>query len=325
MKKLILNIIAIISFCIGLQAQTKAKFVLTATDEYGYANGFKLKADGTEDYLSRVTIRASQEPEVSILSNKAVWFSDGTINCYYLKIKRSNGEECNIPIANLDVDAAKYGLKVRSFETAIKGITDVKKIINHNYVSGSYIYKSSKGQYVIVNSNVKTGSPYNNSILIYTLNANKAEENGIMGYSNYKELGLTDSDVKISSTPSDVPSSRMFTFLNQKRYSVLIHQAKANEDFNPDESDMITTKDMKDIEKGKATLLEVKSTKVVLYNNDYFIKVVFTTDPFSDDLLNKFIWINIRDVNIGLQEQPSFDGNIQIDKEKLLVIPYKGK
>jgi hypothetical protein len=325
MKKLNFTILFLIGICLGMQAQTKAKVVLTATDEYGYVNGFKLKADGTEDYLNRVTIRAIQEPEVSILSNKAVWFSDGTINCYYVKIKRSNGEECNVPVANLDVDAAKYGLKVRSFETATKDITNVSKIVNHNYVSGSYIYKSSKGQYVIVNSNVKNGDPYKNSILIYTLNAKKQEENGVMGFANYKDLGLQDNEVKLSTTPSDLPSSRMFSFLNQRRYSVLIHQAKANGDFDPEESDMITTKDTKDSEKGKATIVEVKSTKVVLYNNDYFIKVVFTTDPFGDDLVNKFIWINIRDVNIGLQEQPGFDGNIQIDKEKLLVIPYKGK
>ncbi len=306
-------------------AQTKVKVIPAATDEYGYTNGFKIKADGTEDYFNRVSIRTSEEPEVTIVSDKATWFSDGTINCYYLKIKRSTGEECNLPIANLDLDPTKYGLKVRSFEASTKGITNIGKIVNHQYETGTYIYKSSKGQYVIVNSNVKNGSPYSNSILIYTLNNKKAEENGIMGYANYKELGLSDNEVKLSATPSDLPSSRMFTFLNQKRYSVLVHQAKANGDFNPDESDMITTKDMKDIEKGKATIVEVKSTKVVLYNNDYFIKVVFTTDPFGDNLLNKFIWINIRDVNIGLQEQPSFDGNIQIDKVKLLVIPYKGK
>jgi hypothetical protein len=306
-------------------AQTKVKVILAATDEYGYTKGFKIKADGTEDYLNRVSIRATEEPEVTILSDKAIWFSDGTINCYYLKIKRSTGEACNLPIANLDVDPTKYGLKVRSFEAATKGITNIGKIVNHQYETGTYIYKSSKGQYVIVNSNVKNGSPYSNSILIYTLNNKKAEENGIMGYANYKELGLSDNEVKLSATPSDIPSSRMFTFLNQKRYSVLVHQAKANGDFNPDESDMITTKDVKDSQKGTATIVEVKSTKVVLYNNDYFIKVVFTTDPFGDNLHNKFIWINIRDVNIGLQEQPSFDGNIQIDKEKLLVIPYKGK
>ena len=323
MKKYFILIALIICSHFLATAQTKAKLVMAAADEYSSVKAFVQKKAGTTDILNIERVFLSNDKEVTILSDKAQWVSKNGITCFYLKVKLNDGRELNVPIANLDIDVTKYGLKVRSFEKATKGIVDIANFQNDHYINGKYIYKSSKGNYIIVNSSVKKGGDYKNSIAIYTLNPNKAEENGIMGYANYKELGLEDSEVKITNTPTDLPNTRLITFLNQKHYSILIHKAKANGDFDPDESDMIISKDIKDKEKGTAWLVEVKSTKVVLYNNEYYIKVFSTEDPFGEGLLNKIFWIDIKDVNVS--PYYAHDGNIQIDKENFLVLPFEGK